>query len=287
MRVGRVATSARRSCRRIAKASSIGVPVRGEAAPELARDASRSQIASVTRLDRREVGEQRVDLEGARQAVAHARGRRRAGDVLAVRAGCGRSPGCSWPVIRLISVVLPAPFGPISAWRAPRGSAIEMSRATCSEPKLFCSASVRRTSSSAPHQARLPARRDEAAENAVRHDENDDHQQEPDPEIPVLRVHVGELVARQQEDDRADDAAVEPAGAAEDQHDDDVGGALEAQRVERHGVGGLREQRAGDAGHRGRDRVDLLQVRAVVGADRRHARGRSRGCRAAPGRRTN
>ena len=53
--------------------------------------------------------------------------------------------GLSCPVIRLISVVLPAPFGPISAWRAPRGSASETSRATCSEPKLFCSASVRST----------------------------------------------------------------------------------------------------------------------------------------------
>ena len=46
------------------------------------------------------------------------------------------------PVIRLMSVVLPAPFGPISAWRAPAGRLIAMSRATGSEPKLFDNARV-------------------------------------------------------------------------------------------------------------------------------------------------
>ena len=79
--------------------------------------------------------------------------------------------------------------------------------------------------------------------------------------------------------------AVEAAGAAEDQHDDDVGRALEAQGVERDGVGGLGEERAGGAGHRGGDRVDR-SAGARGGRSRSPAcGGRSRGCRAAPGRR--
>ena len=47
------------------------------------------------------------------------------------------------------------------------------------------------------------------------------------------------------------EAAVEPAGAAEDQDHQHVGRALEAERLERHGLGGLRQQRAGDAGDHG------------------------------------
>ena len=56
-----------------------------------------------------------------------------------------------------------------------------------------------------------------------------DDQQQAEPEIPVLRVHVGKLVARDHEDHRADQPAIEPAGAAEDQHDQHFGRALEAQ----------------------------------------------------------
>ena len=55
------------------------------------------------------------------------------------------------------------------------------------------------------------------AEDAVRQEHHDGDQQHPDPEIPVLRIDAGELVARHHEDDRADEAAVEPAGAAEDE----------------------------------------------------------------------
>ena len=46
-------------------------------------------------------------------------------------------------------------------------------------------------------------------------------------------VDAGELVARDHEDDGADQPAVEPPGAAEHQHHQHVGGALEAERFER------------------------------------------------------
>src|SRR5437016_5975532 len=53
--------------------------------------------------------------------------------------------GLSAPVMRLTSVVLPAPFGPISARRAPRSRVSSMSRATRSAPKLLLRPRISRT----------------------------------------------------------------------------------------------------------------------------------------------
>ena len=114
MRVVRVAASARRSCSRIAKASSIACLCGRKPAPELSSHALALADRQGHRLDRREIGKKRVDLEGSGQAMAHPRRRRHAGDVLPASRMRPES-GRSCPVIRLISVVLPAPFGPISA----------------------------------------------------------------------------------------------------------------------------------------------------------------------------
>jgi hypothetical protein len=69
------------------------------------------------RFEHRHAREQGVDLEGARHAAL---------DALVLRQGVMSSPPSQtlprWakpPVSRLMKVVLPAPFGPISAWRAP------------------------------------------------------------------------------------------------------------------------------------------------------------------------
>ncbi len=67
------------------------------------------------RFQRVEAGKQRVDLEGARQPAPHPLLRRQRGDVLVAEENLRRHWARSMPVIRLISVVLPAPFGPISA----------------------------------------------------------------------------------------------------------------------------------------------------------------------------
>src|ERR1051325_3180672 len=53
--------------------------------------------------------------------------------------------GRSTPVRRLISVVLPAPFGPISAWRAPFWTASETSSVATMPPKFFSSPLVSST----------------------------------------------------------------------------------------------------------------------------------------------
>src|SRR5215470_12093036 len=53
--------------------------------------------------------------------------------------------GLSAPVMRLTKVVLPAPFGPISARRAPFSKVSSISRATRSAPKLLLRPRVSKT----------------------------------------------------------------------------------------------------------------------------------------------
>ena len=62
-----------------------GTPVRGEAAPELSRDAIAFADRQRHGLDRRQIREQRVDLEGARQPVPDARSCWRMRNVLAAQ----------------------------------------------------------------------------------------------------------------------------------------------------------------------------------------------------------
>ena len=82
--------------------------------------------------------EQRVDLESARQAALDARGcgaaRSRPRRSRQNLAGVGRA---ARPVSMLTNVVLPAPLGPISAWRAPRARAKSTSASPSSAPKRF------------------------------------------------------------------------------------------------------------------------------------------------------
>jgi hypothetical protein len=86
-----------------------------------------------------------------------------------------------------------------------------------------------------------------------------------------LRIDARELIARHHVDDRPDNAAIEAPCPAQDQDHQHVGGALEAQRLERHRLGGLRQQRTGDARHHGSDCISLADVRLARRPDRRHA----------------
>ena len=61
------------------------------------------------------------------------------GDVLAVEEDAP-AVGRSMPVSRLMNVVLPAPFGPISAWRAPFSICSDTSFVATMPPKFFAEA---------------------------------------------------------------------------------------------------------------------------------------------------
>ena len=82
------------------------------------------------------------------------------------------------------------------------------------------------------HQARTEPVEDRAysanpAGHALAADQNDDDKHESDPELPVLRRQVGDPILQEFIDHRADQAAIEIAGAADNEHQEQVRGALE------------------------------------------------------------
>src|SRR4051812_39663852 len=132
--------------------------------------------------------------------------------------------GGNTPVSRLMNVVLPAPLGPISAWRAPGANSSEMSLLASNAPQRFDSRCVRNALvTSARRRSWLcpqpGAQRVEPAEDPAVREQDDDDQEEADPELPVHGVDARQVVLRDHEDRRADETAVQPAGAAQHQHD--------------------------------------------------------------------
>jgi len=83
-----------------------------------------------------------------------------------------------------------------------------------------------------------------------------------------LRSQVGDPVLHQFEDHRADQAAVEIAGPADDEHQQQVGGALEGEHVKRREGGGLRQQGASDSRVEGGEGIDGDQPGIDRNADR-------------------
>ena len=181
-----------------------------------------------------------------------------------------------------MTVVLPAPFGPISAWRAPCSILSERSRVTLRPPNCFSSPLV---SSAMRHGASLSGTATTAlrppncamirfgAHSAQRcrrcaADQHDHDQHEADPELPVLRRDGGKHLLQHPEHHGADQAAIEIAGAADHQHQHQIGRALEREHVERGQRRGLGEQRAGDAGIERGQRVDRDQAPVDGDADR-------------------
>src|SRR5262245_50322219 len=95
--------------------------------------------------------------------------------------------GASAPISMLTKVVLPAPFGPISAWRAPGSSRKLMFSATVRAPKLL-------------HRFLVSSEYIEESENAAAREQHHHDQQHADAEEPVLGVLLGEVVLRNQVD---------------------------------------------------------------------------------------
>src|SRR3989442_8048410 len=122
--------------------------------------------------------------------------------------------GRNTPVSRLITVVLPAPLGPIRAWRAPFSICSETRFTAATPPKCFSRSTVSSTTGMSASFARHVlaafagkrrrvgngARRDPARDllgkraqavgpqaDALAPDEHDQDQHQADPELPILR----------------------------------------------------------------------------------------------------
>ena len=154
------------------------------------------------------------------------------------RAGSCPALGASTPVSRLISVVLPAPFGPISAWRAPRSQPERdvVGGGDAAEALHQARASPAATSLIARRLRSRPPPREPASSGRIsrsRPTSTSTTRNRPIQKVQYCGVSAESDVVQQLEGDGADDAAIQVAGAADHQHQQHVGAAVEVEHVER------------------------------------------------------
>ena len=165
--------------------------------------------------------------------------------------------GASWPAIWWTRLVLPAPFGPISAWRSPFLTDRLTLRVTTRLPNALLRPSIARTLIARTSCEALP----QPAPHALAQEHHADDEDDADPEQPVLGVRADDVL-QQQEHRGADRGADDRAGTAEDHHDDRVAGQRPVQDVARHERVLQRVEAAADARdrarHRERDQLEAL-----------------------------
>src|SRR5690348_3496816 len=120
-----------------------------------------------------------------------------------------------------MSVVLPAPFGPITACSSPGRTSSVTSSVTRSPPKFFVSLSIRSTGSATEHPPQSLRDADEPATGKHR----DKNEQRTEDHLPVLG-EAGQPLLGEQERGGADDRPVQRAHAPENHHDQQVARAL-------------------------------------------------------------
>src|SRR5213594_804516 len=128
--------------------------------------------------------------------------------------------GVRCPVIRLKSVVLPAPLGPMMALMEPWGT-VTLTPPTAWKPsKLFWTS---RTSSTGPPPSPPAPQRGGGSGEAAREREEQEDEDRAEDQGPVLRVG-DDLLVEPEQDHRSDGRAEERAHAAEQGHDQHLGG---------------------------------------------------------------
>src|SRR5690606_25947765 len=151
------------------------------------------------------------------------------------------------PAIWLMSVDLPAPFGPIRAWISPgRRSMLTWSVAS-SAPKLFTRSEMTSTGSAMA----LPPR--QQADDAAAREQYDAEQGEPQEELPALG-DAAQPELQHDEDHRAHDRTEQTPDAAEDDEHDELARHLPGQHGGADEAVEVREERTGEPGdHAGDD----------------------------------
>ena len=232
-------------------------------------------------LERRQIGVELVDLEGARQAAQHPRMHRQIGDVAAFEqdapgiglehagqqvddgglAGAVRADqrvaGALFDLERKIAGDLEAAellFQPSGFQRERHGASLSGTATTAFRPAncritRFGTHSTQRCRRWRPTSTITTSTR-------------------PIQNCQYCGVSVGKHFLQHPEHHRADQAAIKIAGAADHQHQHQVGRALERKHVERGQRVGLGEQRAGDAGIERGQRIDRDQAAVDGNADR-------------------
>src|SRR6266566_6578683 len=107
--------------------------------------------------------------------------------------------GSSCPINWLISVVLPAPFGPMTACNSPRATSSETLSVATMPPNRRTRFSTRSRGSATTQPPQQP-------KNAAVPEQHDQQQERPHDERPILR-HLRQKFFQQQINDRADHRA--------------------------------------------------------------------------------
>src|SRR6266436_890572 len=128
--------------------------------------------------------------------------------------------GRRWPVMRLNSVVLPAPLGPMMALIDPRGTVKRTPLTAWKPSKLLRSPVTSSTRRPSPHS--LPEGHERPGD-APGEDEEQHHQDGAEDERPVLGVG-DDLLVEPDQHGRPEGGAEERAHAPEERHDQDLGG---------------------------------------------------------------
>src|ERR1700722_10261256 len=175
---------------------------------------------------------------------------------------CPASGGIS-PASWLISVVLPAPFGPMTACSSPGSSDYAMSSDAVMPPNCLARLSMRNSGSA------TAGPRQHAVDAAAR-EQHDEQDQRPEDDRPVLG-HAREPLFEQQQRHGADHRAHDGAHAAQHCHDDEVARARPVYDGGADEVGVVRQQHAGEpAQHAGDDEAGELVAKRRK-AERAHA----------------
>src|SRR5579863_2125495 len=145
--------------------------------------------------------------------------------------------GAISPARRPMSVVLPAPFGPITACSSPGGTASVIESAATTPPKRLLRPSICNSGSAtlaAPKRSRDPAM----------HVDRDQEQERPEDQVGILG-DARQRLLQQQKSHRPDQRSEQRAKAAEDDHDDEIAGAGPMHHRRADKVGVIGEERAG------------------------------------------
>src|SRR6476660_7758349 len=125
--------------------------------------------------------------------------------------------GINCPVSWLISVVLPAPFGPMIACSSPGTTSSDRLSVATMPPK-------RRTRFSTRSKGSATAKPPQQTHDAAAREQHDQQQQRAHDQCPVFRK-LRQYLFTNEIDDGADDGAEQRAPAAEDHHHHAIAGA--------------------------------------------------------------
>src|SRR5690606_4724005 len=142
------------------------------------------------------------------------------------------------PVNKLTKVVLPAPFGPIKACRAPLTRFSETLLVAIRPPNFLVRFLADKAySSSAMRPSLEPG---PGPHKTVSSDTHQHHQEQTYPEGPELGCQIGQHVMEAREHHGSDNAAVDPRRATDNHHQQHIGRPLKCEGIKRtevHAVG--------------------------------------------------